>query len=112
MDTPESLAVQVLRAAGGDPEAVSRNASDLISKLPQLGNAASTQGSPGFAAVLNAAQRNAGNAGHTYTSAEHLLHALATEAQDTAEAIRRGGATPKTYSRPQRISVLTSQETV
>ncbi|GAB3849249.1 ATP-dependent chaperone ClpB [Nesterenkonia populi] len=95
MDTRESLAVQVLKTAGASPEAISSAASELISKLPQLGSAADPQGSPAFAGVLNAAQRIAEAAGHTYTSAEHLLLALATESQDTAEAIRRGGATPE-----------------
>ncbi|GAA1811010.1 ATP-dependent chaperone ClpB [Nesterenkonia flava] len=92
MDRRESMAVNVLKHLGVDPDVVSRGASDLISRLPKLGSPTAPQGSAELGAVLDAAQNASSAEGGAYASAEHLLIGIASAGGEAARVLTEAGA--------------------
>ncbi|MGO2634613.1 MAG: Clp protease N-terminal domain-containing protein, partial [Galactobacter sp.] len=95
MDQRESVAVALLKAAGGDPDAVSVQASAAIHALPKSSGSsvAQAQFSRQTLQVVSAAQQAAERNGDSYVSTEHLLIGLAADQTRAGEALREAGAT-------------------
>ena len=93
LDDEEGAAAGLIRAAGGDPEAV-RTANTLeLGKLPKVqgGGAGQPQITPPLVRVLDAAQNAAQKAGDEYVAQDRLLVALATSDTGAARALKTGG---------------------
>ena len=97
MDQRESVAVALLKAAGGDPDAISTRASALIKQLPSSSGSsvASPQLSQNALNALNAAQVEADQMGDDYVSTEHLLIGLAEDHGPVGRALKEAGITPE-----------------
>src|SRR5215467_4430643 len=90
------IAVPLLSAAGADPAAVAKKASELISRLPRAAGAtlsAPETSRPMLAALATAAKR-AKEMNDEYGSTEHLLVGLASEGGQAATVLRDAGAGP------------------
>ena len=94
MDDRGSLAVELLKKAGVDPDSVSVAASGAIRDLPASSGStvAQAQYSRSFLQVINAATTAASDLGFSRVSAEHLLLGLAADAGKTGEILRSAGA--------------------
>ena len=95
LDDEEGAAAGLIRAAGGDPEAV-RTANTLeLGKLPKVqgGGAGQPQITPPLVRALDAAQTAAQKAGDEYVAQDRLLVALAASDTGAARALKAGGAT-------------------
>ncbi|MGP5164168.1 ATP-dependent chaperone ClpB [Arthrobacter rhombi] len=94
MDDRGSLAVELLKKAGVDPDSVSAAASGAIRDLPASSGStvAQAQYSRSFLQVINAATTAASDLGFSRVSAEHLLLGLAADAGKTGEILRSAGA--------------------
>ncbi|MBM6620028.1 ATP-dependent chaperone ClpB [Micrococcaceae bacterium RIT802] len=94
MDERGSLAVELLKKAGVDPDTVSVAASGAIHDLPaSSGNTvAQAQYSRAFLQVINAATQAATDLGFGRVSAEHLLLGLAADSGRAGEVLRDAGA--------------------
>jgi len=94
MDDRGSLAVELLKKAGVDPDAVSVAASNAIRALPASSGStvAQAQFSRPFLQVINAATQAANELGFARVSAEHLLLGLAADAGKAGEILRGAGA--------------------
>lgn len=94
MDDRGSLAVELLKKAGVDPDSVSAAASGAIRDLPASSGStvAQAQYSRSFLQVVNAATKAASDLGFERVSAEHLLLGLAADAGKTGEILRSAGA--------------------
>ncbi|WP_372697200.1 ATP-dependent chaperone ClpB [Arthrobacter sp. JSM 101049] len=97
MDDRGSLAVELLKKAGVDPDAVSVAASNAIRALPASSGStvAQAQYSRPFLQVINSATQAAGELGFARVSAEHLLLGLAADAGKAGEILRGAGASEK-----------------
>ncbi|WP_271395364.1 ATP-dependent chaperone ClpB [Neomicrococcus lactis] len=95
MDQRESVAVALLKAAGIDPDSVSRKASAAIKSLPASSgtSVAQAQFSRGLLQVIQASQQAAERYGDTYVSTEHLLLGLSADNGKAGDALREAGAT-------------------
>lgn len=95
MDQRESVAVALLKAAGIDPDLVSRQASAAIKSLPASSgtSVAQAQFSRGLLQVIQASQQAAERYGDTYVSTEHLLLGLSADNGKAGDALREAGAT-------------------
>ncbi|GAB2892093.1 ATP-dependent chaperone ClpB [Neomicrococcus lactis] len=95
MDQRESVAVALLKAAGIDPDSVSRQASAAIKSLPTSSgtSVAQAQFSRGLLQVIQASQQAAERYGDTYVSTEHLLLGLSADNGKAGDALREAGAT-------------------
>lgn len=95
LDQPEGIAAPVLKAAGVDPQVILTDARALVNSYPkaQGGNLAK----PGFSRdslnAFTAAQELAGELGDEYVSTEVLLAGIARGESDTAELLKKYGAT-------------------
>src|SRR5437899_5715871 len=98
LDDKEGLCANLIRAAGGDPQAVSRAVEAELGKQPRVEGSGAGQVylSPEIARVFEQAEQIAEKAGDSYVTVERLLLALAM-ASDTAagKALAAGGVTPQ-----------------
>ncbi|GAA1357475.1 ATP-dependent chaperone ClpB [Arthrobacter rhombi] len=94
MDERGSLAVELLKKAGVDPEIVSVAASNAIHDLPASSGTtvAQAQYSRAFLQVINSATQAATDLGFGRVSAEHLLLGLASDAGTAGQILRNSGA--------------------
>jgi ATP-dependent Clp protease ATP-binding subunit ClpB len=95
---PEGTAAPLLGAVGADAKAVRSEAEELLARLPSA--TGSTVSAPELdrtaLASLTAAGRYARQLDDAYVSTEHILVGLADAGAETAELLRRVGATPET----------------
>ena len=98
LDDEEGLAANLIRSAGGRPEAASQAMEQALAKQPKVegGGAAQVYMSRELARVLEGAQEQAKKAGDQYVAAERLLLALAIAKEtDAGRALTQAGVTPQ-----------------
>jgi ATP-dependent Clp protease ATP-binding subunit ClpB len=101
LDDEEGAASGLIRAAGGNPEAV-RTANDAeIARIPKVqgSGAGQPQITPELVRVLDAAQQAAQKAGDEYTAQDRVLVALASSDTPAGRALRAAGANPQAVER-------------
>ena len=95
LDTPDSTAPGLLRAAGANPAQARQSAAATLDRMPTVSG--STVGEPSLARELvnaiNAAEQIARPLGDEYVSTEHLLAGLARVGGAVGTALREAGAT-------------------
>ncbi|MGK9167374.1 ATP-dependent chaperone ClpB [Inquilinus limosus] len=101
LDDEEGLAANLIRSAGGRPEAAAQAVEQALAKQPKVeGGGAQVYLSRELARVLDQAQEQAKKAGDQFVAAERLLLALAI-AKDTeaGRALAQAGIAPQALSR-------------
>ncbi len=100
LEQERGIAPDIVTAAGADPAAVARRADDAIAKLPRLSgaNAESAQVTlaPELARIMTSAENEAKALGDDYTSAEHVLLAMAQASGAIGKLLRDAGLTRDT----------------
>src|ERR671929_531433 len=94
---PDGVASAILRLANANPDNLRRRVDQDIATLPRITGATSPpHPSAEFSAAIQRAQRAASQMGVEYVSIEHLLLALADEANTdrAGELLRAAGARP------------------
>ncbi|WP_395682744.1 Clp protease N-terminal domain-containing protein, partial [Inquilinus sp.] len=101
LDDEEGLAANLIRSAGGQPEAASQAVEQALAKQPKVeGGGGQVYMSRDLARVLDQAQEQAKKAGDQYVAAERLLLALAIAKEtDAGRALAKAGITPQTLNR-------------
>jgi ATP-dependent Clp protease ATP-binding subunit ClpB len=90
----EGVVFPVVQRLGHSPRALRDKVDALLARLPKMYGASTEAGaSKAFIAVLDDAQREAAALKDDYTSAEHLLIALAESTGPTGELLRSSGIT-------------------
>ncbi len=97
LDDGEGLAANLIRAAGGRPEAAKAEVEAALAKEPRIeGGSGQVYTPPSLLRVLDQAQEAATKAGDGYVTAEYLLLALAlAEGTKAAAALKSAGVTPQ-----------------
>ena len=97
LDDPEGLASNLIRSAGGRPDAAATDANAAVQALPKVqGGGDRMYLAPSLARAVDAAQQAAKKAGDSYTTAERLLFGLAIVADAKAgEILKRAGLSPQ-----------------
>ncbi len=98
LEDKEGLCANLIRAAGGDPQAVLRAVETELSKQPRVEGSGAGQVymSPELARVFDQAEQVAEKAGDSYVTVERLLLALALAKETaTAKALAAAGVTPQ-----------------
>src|SRR5215472_14219617 len=99
LDDKEGLCANLIRAAGGDPEAVLRAVESELARQPRVEGSGAGQVylSPEIARVFEQAEQIAEKAGDSFVTVERLLLALAMARGETAagRALAAGGVTPQ-----------------
>src|SRR5437899_10618162 len=98
LDDKEGLCANLIRAAGGDPQAVSRAVEAELGKQPRVEGSGAGQVylSPEIARVFEQAEQIAEKAGDSFVTVERLLLALAMAKETPAgKALAAGGVTPQ-----------------
>jgi len=101
LDDEEGLAANLIRSAGGRPEAAAQAVEQALAKQPKVeGGGSQVYMSRELARVLDQAQEQAKKAGDQYVAAERLLLALAIAKETEAgRALAQTGVTPQTLNR-------------
>jgi ATP-dependent Clp protease ATP-binding subunit ClpB len=96
LDDSEGLAANLVRSAGGRPEACSQANDAALARLPRIeGGSGQTYMSRDLARVLDNAQEQAKKAGDQFVAVERLLLALAIAKETEAgRALAQAGVTP------------------
>src|SRR5438093_3046135 len=90
----EGVVFPVVQRIGLSPRSLRDQVEELLGRLPKVYGAAAEAGaSKAFVEVLDAAQREAAALKDDYTSAEHLLIALAESKGGVGNLLRREGVT-------------------
>jgi len=101
LDDKEGLCGNLIRAAGGDPQAVLRAVEAELAKVPRVEGSGAGQVylSPEIARIFEQAEKLAEKAGDSFVTVERLLLALAL-ARDTAagKALAAGGVTAQSLN--------------
>ncbi|CAN5138598.1 ATP-dependent chaperone ClpB [soil metagenome] len=99
LEERDGLSRDLIKAAGGDAEAV-RTASDAaLGKLPKVeGGTGQIYMQASLARVLQAAEADAKAAGDSFVTTERLLIALSKDGGPAAAALKAGGAVPQTLA--------------
>ena len=97
LDDEEGAAAGLIRAAGGDPQAVRRVIETDVANIPKVTGqgAGQPQVTPELMRVLDGAQQAAQKAGDEYVAQDRLLVALANGDGPAARGLRQAGATPQ-----------------
>jgi len=101
LDDPEGAASGLIRAAGGDPQAVRQAVEAEVARQPKVqgSGAGEAQASADFVRVLDAAQQAAQKAGDAYVAQDRLLIALAAVESAASRALREGRANASALER-------------
>ncbi|WP_026872601.1 ATP-dependent chaperone ClpB [Inquilinus limosus] len=101
LDDEEGLAANLIRSAGGRPEAAAQVVEQALAKQPKIeGGGAQVYLSRELARVLDQAQEQAKKAGDQFVAAERLLLALAiAKDSEAGRALAQAGITPQALSR-------------
>src|SRR6516164_4278603 len=98
LEDKEGLCANLIRAAGGDPQAVLRAVETELGKQPQVEGSGAGQVylTPEIARVFDQAEQIAQKAGDSFVTVERLLLALAMAKETPAgKALAAGGVTPQ-----------------
>src|SRR5882762_8374760 len=98
LDDKEGLSANLIRAAGGDPQAVSSAVEVELGRQPRVegGGAGQVYLTPEIARVFEQAEQIAEKAGDSFVTVERLLLALAMVKETPAgKALAAGGVTPQ-----------------
>jgi ATP-dependent Clp protease ATP-binding subunit ClpB len=97
LDDEEGAAAGLIKAAGGDANAVRTAVEAEVAKQPKVqgSGAGQPQFTPEIVRVLDAAQQAAAKAGDEYVAQDRLLLAIADSITPAARALRQAGATPQ-----------------
>src|SRR6266849_507526 len=98
LDDKEGLSANLIRAAGGDPQAVSKAVETELGRQPRVegGGAGQVYLTPEIARVFEQAEQIAEKAGDSFVTVERLLLALAMAKETPAgKALAAGGLTPQ-----------------
>jgi ATP-dependent Clp protease ATP-binding subunit ClpB len=97
LDDEEGLAANLIKAAGGNPQAALTDTETALRKLPKVsgGGAGQVYLAPELARVFETAQKLATKASDSFVTAERLLQALAMEKSEAATALKNAGVTPQ-----------------
>jgi ATP-dependent Clp protease ATP-binding subunit ClpB len=97
MDDEEGAASGLIRASGGEPQAVKQAVDIEISRQPKVqgGGAGQPQATPELVRVLDAAEQGAKKAGDEYVAQDRLLLALSAADGPCGRDLRMAGATPQ-----------------
>ncbi|MQA27059.1 MAG: ATP-dependent chaperone ClpB [Micromonosporaceae bacterium] len=95
LDTPDSTAPGLLRAAGANPAQARQHAAATLDRLPSAhgSSVAESNLSRELLNAINAAEQIARPLGDEYLSTEHLLAGLARVGGDVSKTLREAGAT-------------------
>jgi len=95
LEEKDGLAPTLVRAAGGQAEALDEAAQSLLTKTPRVeGGSGQLYMKPDLARVLATAEADAKAASDAFVTTERLLIALAKEGGDAAKAMASAGAKP------------------
>jgi len=97
LDDPEGAASGLIRAAGGDPEAVRKANEAALARLPKVqgGGAGQPQATPDLVRALDAAEQDAQRSGDSFVAQDRLLVALAASKSAAGQALVEGKANSK-----------------
>jgi ATP-dependent Clp protease ATP-binding subunit ClpB len=93
LDDPDGLASNLIRAAGGEPEAAKAAVEAALGKLPKVEGGGQLYLAPETARLFDSAEKIADKAGDHYVTAERLLLALLLGTGPAADALSRAGLT-------------------
>ncbi len=102
LDDAEGLAANLIRAAGGRPDAALKAVEAELAKLPSVegGGAGQLYLAPETARLFESAEQLAKKAGDSFVTVERLLLALAlATGSAAAQVVHEAGATPQALSR-------------
>ena len=106
LSDPDGLTGAILRLVNANPDDLRRRVDQAIAALPKVsGTASPPQPSSEFTQVVQRAQRSASQMGDEYVSVEHLLLALA----DNANTGRAGDLLRSAGARPEELRRATEQ---
>lgn len=96
LDDEEGAASALIRAAGGNPDAVRAANEQALAKLPKVqgGGAGQPAATPDLVRALDSAEQIAQKAGDSFVAQDRLLVALAATSSAAGEALKTNGATP------------------
>jgi len=96
LEEKDGLARALIQSAGGRPDAVETAVEALLAKTPKVeGGSGQLYMNANAARVFATAEAEAKSAGDAFVTTERLLIALAKDAGEAAEALKKAGATPK-----------------
>ena len=100
LDDEEGLASNLIKAAGGNPQAALAETETALRKLPKVsgGGAGQVYLAPELARVFDAAQKLATKSGDSFVTAERLLQALSMENGEAATALKNASVTPQSLN--------------
>ena len=96
LDDEEGAASALIRAAGGNPDAVRAANEQALAKLPKVqgGGAGQPQTTPDLVRVLNSAEQAAQKAGDSFVAQDRLLVGIALSDTAAGKALKENGAKP------------------
>ncbi|MFT8664456.1 ATP-dependent chaperone ClpB [Acetobacter orientalis] len=96
LDDEEGAASALIRAAGGNPDAVRAANEQALAKLPKVqgGGAGQPQTTPDLVRVLDSAEQAAQKAGDSFVAQDRLLVGIALSDTAAGKALKENGAKP------------------
>ncbi|MCP1214592.1 ATP-dependent chaperone ClpB [Acetobacter orientalis] len=96
LDDEEGAASALIRAAGGNPDAVRAANEQALAKLPKVqgGGAGQPQTTPDLVRVLDSAEQTAQKAGDSFVAQDRLLVGIALSDTAAGKALKENGAKP------------------
>ncbi|BBC79187.1 ATP-dependent chaperone ClpB [Acetobacter orientalis] len=96
LDDEEGAASALIRAAGGNPDAVRAANEQALAKLPKVqgGGAGQPQTTPDLVRVLDSAEQAAQKAGDSFVAQDRLLVGIALSDTVAGKALKENGAKP------------------
>ncbi|MFT9384703.1 MAG: ATP-dependent chaperone ClpB [Acetobacter orientalis] len=96
LDDEEGAASALIRAAGGNPDAVRADNEQALAKLPKVqgGGAGQPQTTPDLVRVLDSAEQAAQKAGDSFVAQDRLLVGIALSDTAAGKALKENGAKP------------------
>ncbi|OUJ00585.1 ATP-dependent chaperone ClpB [Acetobacter cibinongensis] len=96
LDDNEGAASALIRAAGGNPEAVKAATEQALAKLPKVqgGGAGQLQATPDLVRLLDGAEQAAQKAGDSFVAQDRLLVGIALSDTPAGKALKDNGAKP------------------
>ncbi len=96
LDDEEGLAANLIRSAGGRPEAAQQAVEAALAKIPRVeGGDGQIYLDTNTARVLDEAEKMARKAGDSFVPVERILVALAIVPSEAADALKAAGVTPQ-----------------
>jgi len=106
----DGVVLPILQKLGADIQAVARDLSAAVSKLPRVQGQGELHMSPGFTRILEDAQKEADNFKDDYVSTEHLLIALTNAKGDEVSRLLQAQGVTKDSILKVLVSIRGSQK--